>query len=125
LIMFIRECGGARGWHGWEVEQRDAWSGMDIGDNLSLSPLFDGEYLILYTLMLHLTFNRQHGRLYDKCVENRGVGNLRLLAFHLLDSLLTTTTSISICPHMTSFSTKMDITRVALAKLLPMNISFQ
>jgi len=94
-------------------------------DNLSLSPLFDGEYLILYTLMLHLTFNRQHGRLYDKCVENRGVGNLRLLAFHLLDSLLTTTTSISICPHMTSFSTKMDITRVALAKLLPMNISFQ
>ncbi len=118
--MFIRECGGARGWHGWEVEQRDAWSGMDIGDNLSLSPLFDGEYLILYTLMLHLTFNRQHGRLYDKCVENRGVGNLRLL-----DSLLTTTTSISICPHMTSFSTKMDITRVALAKLLPMNISFQ
>jgi len=48
-------------------------------DNVSLSPLFDGEYLILYRLMLHLTFNRQH----------------------------------------------VDITRVALAKLLlPMNISF-
>ena len=96
---------------------------MDIGDNLSLSPLFDGKYLILYTLMLHLTFNRQHGRLY--CVANRGVGNLRLLAFHLLDSLLTTTISISICPHMTSFSTKMDITRVALVKLLPMIGQFQ
>jgi hypothetical protein len=49
-------------------------------------------------------------------VGNRGVGNLRLIGlvglgpasrvfiFHLLDSLLTATTNISICPHMTSYS---------------------
>ncbi len=49
-------------------------------------------------------------------VGNRGVGNLRLIGlvglgpasrvftFHLLDSLRTTTTKISICPHMTSYS---------------------
>ncbi len=49
-------------------------------------------------------------------VGNRGVGNLRLIGlvglgpasrvftFHLLDSLLTATTNISMCPHMTSYS---------------------
>jgi hypothetical protein len=51
-------------------------------------------------------------------VGNRGVGNLRFIGlvglgpasrvftFHLLDSLLTATTKISICPHMTSFSNR-------------------
>jgi len=51
-------------------------------------------------------------------VGNRGVGNLRLIGlvglepasrvftFHLLDSLLTATTNISICPHMTSYFNK-------------------
>ncbi len=50
------------------------------------------------------------------CVGNRGVGNLRFIGlvglgpasrvftFHLLDSLLTATPKISICPHMTSYS---------------------
>ncbi len=50
------------------------------------------------------------------CVGNRGVGNLRFIGlvglgpasrvstFHLLDSLLTATTKISICPYMTSYS---------------------
>jgi len=54
-------------------------------------------------------------------VGNRGVGNLRLIGlvglgpasrvftFHLLDSLLTTTTNISICPHMTSYSNSCEI----------------
>jgi len=28
----------------------------------------------------------------------------RVFSFHLLDSLLTTTTKMSICPHMTSYS---------------------
>ncbi len=49
-------------------------------------------------------------------VGNKGVGNLRLIGlvglgpatrvstFHLIDSLLTATTNISICPIMTSYS---------------------
>ncbi len=53
-------------------------------------------------------------------VGNRGVGNLRLIGlvglgpasrvftFHLLDSLRTTTPKISICPHMTSYSNKLN-----------------
>jgi hypothetical protein len=33
-----------------------------------------------------------------------GARGLRVFTFHLLDSLLTATTNISICPHMTSYS---------------------
>ena len=55
------------------------------------------------------------------CVGNRGVGNLRLtglvglgpasrvFTFHLLDSLLTATTNISICPHMTSYFNRLHV----------------
>ncbi len=64
-------------------------------------------------------------------VGNRGVGNLRLIGlvglgpasrvftFHLLGSLLTTTTNISICPHMTSlFNSICTRTPVSLEALL-------
>jgi len=53
---------------------------------------------------------------WELVVGNRGVGNLRLIGlvglgpFHLLGSLLTTT-NISICPHMTSYSNTGSFTK--------------
>jgi len=61
--------------------------------------------------------NEMHEDIASHSVGNRGVGNLRLIGlvglgpasrvftFHLLDSLLTATTRMSICPHMTSIPT--------------------
>ncbi len=71
--------------------------------------------------MLHLMFNRD--RVLERKDEGKmgkllETGNLRFIGlvglgpasrdftFHLLDSLLTATTKISICPHMTSYSNK-------------------
>ncbi len=59
-----------------------------------------------------------------RSVGNRGVGNLRFIGlvglgpagrvftFHLLDSLLTATTKISICPHTPSYANKSPLFQV-------------